>query len=602
MKVETPFYHLVPKDLRGNLRYRQKLLRAVNEDPSLARTIWNACSLDPLFYINAFVWTYDPRNEINGKLPMITYKFQDKAILELVDAIGDHDILIEKSRDMGASCICLEAFEWCWHFVPLQSFLFVSRTEDYVDKNDNPKSLMWKVDFIHHGLPPWLLPPGYSPTNRECRTNLHIRNPHNGSVIDGESTTKQVARGDRRTAILLDEFAAVEQGHSVLASTRDATNSRVFNSTPAGTGNAYYSVSETEIRKLRLHWSEHPLKNRGLYTTGPDGKLNVLIADGYPEDYQPILDGKLRSPWYDRQCARAASPQEIAQELDIDYIGSGWQFFSAERIQQAIGKYARPPFEIGDLEYDSVTADFIRFRSDPRGKLSLWHLLGRDDKILSDHRFVVGVDISAGTGSSNSCLSTWDAVTREKVAEYVNPYIRPEEFARQAVSVARWFNNAMLIWEQNGPGRQFGSRVIELGYMNVFFRQREEGITKKISDVPGWASTKETKLVLMGDYRSAVEKGDCVNRSKEALEECLEYVFDDRGGVTHARSKNKEDPSGANSNHGDRVIADALAWRGLDERVRKPEQQKREIPVGSLAWRNQMREKMRRELEYTGGW
>lgn len=462
--VGCPFYSRVPKDMAGNLRYRAAIHRRVMREPAFADVLWDVCSRDPLFYINAFGYTYDPRRRPFAKLPFITYPFQDEAILELLRAIGDHDILVEKSRDMGASWLCSLACEYLWHFRRHQSFLFVSRTEDYVDKADNPKSLFWKLDFFIDNLPTWLQPPGYDKNLH--RRKLHITNPLTGSVIDGESTTGDVARGDRRTAILLDEFAAVDQGHGVLSATRDATNCRIFNSTPKGTGNAYHDIRQTEIQKLRLHWSAHPLKAAGLYTTDEDGNLKVLDPEGYPADYTPILDGKLRSPWYDGECKRAASAQEIAQELDIDYQGSGYQFFRDDAVQQAIRQFSRPPMYIGDLEHDATTGEPIRFREDDHGHLRLWCLLNKDNEPPKDHRYIVGGDVSAGTGSSNSTLCVWDEATAEKVAEYANPYIRPEALAYQAVALAQWFGNALLIWEANGPGRQFGSRVVDLDYGN----------------------------------------------------------------------------------------------------------------------------------------
>jgi hypothetical protein len=532
---------------------------------------------------------------------MILYPFQVDGLLDIIRAINSHDLLIEKSRDMGASWLCLLAFEWAWHFHPSMSFLVGSRVEDYVDKSDNPKALFWKLDFLHRHLPVWLMPPGY---DESCRTSMHMFNPYNGSVIDGESTTKNFARGDRRSGIICDEFAAVEQGHGIISSVADATECTIYNSTPQGVGNAYESLRHTPIKRLRFFWSEHPEKSLGMYTTDSDGSLKILRAEGYPDDYKPILDGKLRSPAYDRQESRLGS-RKMAQEWDIDYLGSGAQFFSSSAVQEAIRKYARPPVLTGDMEYDSQTAEPIRFREDSNGRLFLWCLLGKDGNLTLDHPVVIGVDVSAGTGASNSCLCAYDAITNEKLLEYVNPYIRPEELARQAVALARWLGGAYLVWESNGPGRQFGSRVIELGYGHIYYRRREEAISKKVSDIPGWASTKETKQVLMGEYRAAVEKFLCVNRSKEALEETLEYIFDKTGGVSHSRENDKEDPSGAKGNHGDRVIADALAWRGMSERRSTPEPEKRKPPVGSLAWRMNMRKtevKPGRELQHADGW
>ena len=589
MRVDSPFNRFIPKGIKENLHWRAAVHHRIMESPSYADVIRDACSRDPLFFINGFGYTYDPRSSPFTKIPFILYPFQETAMLRLIRAIKERDILIEKSRDMGASWLCVTAIEWCWMFLKLQSFLFVSRVEDYVDKAGNPKALFWKFDFLLNNLPSWLKPIGYN--ENDHRRKLHVENPENGSVVDGESTTGRVARGDRRTAILLDEFAAVEQGHQVLSATRDATPCRIFNSTPEGTGNAFYDMSQTGIEKLKLHWSEHPIKSIGLYTADDDGRLNVIDKKGYPSgQFEAVLDGKLRSPWYDNECKRAANAQEIAQELDIDYLGSGYQFFSADLVRERIRGHARPPILVGDLDYDDETGEHTKFRENPNGNLKLWFLLNKDGNPPKDHKYSLGVDVSAGTGASNSAGCAWDIVTCEKSLEYVNPRIRPEALARQIFAIAKWLGDAFLIWESGGPGRQFGDRVIDLGYRNIYWRRSEEALSKKVTDIPGVAQTKETKILLLSVYRAAIEKGLAINRSKEALEETLEYVFGADNSVVHARSNSKTDPSGAKANHGDRAMADALGWKGIIERTRRrlPEKKKPEIPVGCLAWRQKM--------------
>ena len=588
MQIKTPFNDRIPKTLLDNLQWRKNILQQVFDNPKCIPLIIEACSQDILFYLNGFCWTFDPREEDNPKLPFILYPFQEESIADIVNAIGDHDLLIEKSRDMGASWITIAVINWFWRFKARQSFLFVSRVEEYVDKPGNPKAMFWKFDFILDNLPSWLLPVGYS--RDYCRSKLHVENPENRSVIDGESTTGNVARGDRRTAILLDEFAAVIEGNRVLSSTRDATNCRLFNSTPNGVSNAFYDIRQTGIKKLRLHWSRHPEKNKGLYTTDDKGNLKIL-SPRYTKDYKPILDGKLRSVWYDTECSRAANSQEIAQELDIDYLGSGFQYFNAVAIEEQIRKNARPAILIGELEYDNLTGEPIRFVEMDSGHLRLWCFLDKDNNPPKLNKHAMGADVSAGTGASNSCLAIYDMTTCEKIGEYVNAHIRPEQFAKQAVALAKWFGNAYVIWESGGPGRQFGSRVIELGYGNVYLRKREEALSGKVSDIPGIVTTKETKMAFLGEYRSSVESGACINRSKEALQETLEYIFAPDGGIEHSRSCSRMDPSGAKANHGDRVIADALAWKALHERNIKPVVEEKSIPVGCLRWRQQLREK-----------
>lgn len=607
MRVSAPFNHRIPKDIRANLRWRAAVHRRIAKDPAFAEAIREACAKDILFFINGFCWTYDPRRLPFSKLPLILYPFQEDAVLELTKAIGKYDLLVEKSRDMGASWICICVFFWFWLFRPMQSFLFVSRVENYVDEAGNPKSMFWKFDFLLKNLPAWLQPSGFDWSVH--RRNMHIENPENLSVVDGESTNKNAGRGDRRTAILLDEFSAVREGNSVLSATRDATNCRIFNSTPdpnTGINNAFYDMRQTNIKKLRLHWSAHPLKSIGLYTK--HGDTYEIIDKEYwatvndPEKFMreldakilergvPLPDGKLRSPWYARECERAGSAREIASELDIDYLGSGAQFFDANKVQYCIRNHARPPILVGDLEYDNETAEPIRFRENTEGNLRLWFLLDKDGKPPKDHKYSLGNDVSAGTGASNSCANAWDQVTCEKTLEYVNPHIRPEQFAKQSVAIARWLGNAYMLWESGGPGRQFGARVIEIKYANVYYRKQEEAISGKTSDIPGIAQSRDTKKVIIGNYRDALENGEAINRSKEALEETLEYIFGPDGSPVHSRS-NGADSSGARDNHGDRAMADALAWKGIKERESRPKEQEPEIPAGCLAWRNKMREK-----------
>jgi len=406
---DRPYYELVPKDADANLEWRLQLIDLGAQSLEHARDLWIACRRDPLFYINSFLWTYDPRLEW-PRVPFITYEYQDEAVREINAAIGDHDLVIEKSRDMGASWLCLAVFLWRWHFYDMQSFLLVSRKEELVDKAGDPKSLFWKIDFMLKHMPEWLRP-------RFVRQKLHLLNMDNGSTIDGESTTGDVARGDRRTAILLDEFASVENGYEVLAATADATVCRIFNSTPKGTANAFYDVAHSpDIKKLRFHWSMHPEKGAGLYYDA---------------------DGKMRSPWYDAECKRRVNPVEIAQELDIDYGGSVHRFFDETLLTRLERECVRPPARRGRLEYDYDTLQPLRFVEDKKGQLLLWAVPDAADRWPSDRAYVVGVDVATGTDASNSCISVADARTGEKVAEFATGKLKPHELAREAVAICR---------------------------------------------------------------------------------------------------------------------------------------------------------------------
>ena len=571
--MQNEFYDLVPKDPAQNLKFREEMVQMGSTDKKAAEELYIMCSRDMLFYINTFCWTYDPRVG-DGTLPFITYDFQNESFGELHDCIGKRDIVIKKSRDMGASWMLLTVFEYMWHFRPSQSFLLVSRNEDYVDKPGNPKSLFWKIDFIHKYLPGWLKP-------RLTRTKLRLTNEDNGSTIDGESTTGDVARGDRRTAIGLDEFAAfdIDAGYRALASTRDATRCRIFNSTPSGTNNAFYDLATSDtISQITLHWTRHPLTAAGQY-----------------KDSQ----GKTRSPWYDEECKRCANPQEIAQELDIDFAGSDYQFFDVIMLDKLMQDTARKPMTIGELKFNAVNASVEGFDQMPKGNLRLWVNPDAQGNLPKDRKYAIGADIAAGTGSSNSVLSVGDCRTGEKVAELVTPNLRPDQLATYAVALGRWFcgseDEATMIWEAPGPGRNFGDRVMELGYRNIW---RKKSIDGKVNKIPGWWPTKDEKRSLYSEYRTALSTNKFINRSIDALRECKEIIFAATGWITHSRSLRTVDPSGARENHGDRPTADALLWLGMQKTgpVKMPQVG---VPDGSLLWRRQeYEEKKRKALEW----
>jgi len=577
MTSKTDFYGLVPKDFEGNLAFRRKMLELGSESSANAQDIWQMCNEDLLFYVNTFCWTYDPRKP-TASIPFLTYDFQDETLLDMDESIGKRDILIQKSRDMGASWMLLTLFEWRWHFKSGQSFLLVSRNEDYVDKPGNPKSLFWKIDFLHKNQPSYLLP-------EMTRTKLRLTNERNGSSIDGESTTGDVARGDRRTAIGMDEFAAfdVDAGYRALASTRDATRCRIFNSTPSGSSNAFYDLAhKDEIKKVRLHWSRHPDKAAGLYHD---------------------QEGRPRSPWYDEECKRVTTPREIAQELDIDFTGSDYQFFDTHEIDKLMKETVKTPAMTGELEYEIGTGCPVGMDASHKGRLKLWMLPDAAGMMPFDREFVIGADIAAGTGSSNSVLSVGDCQTGEKVAEFVSPNTRPEELAQYAVALAKFFKGtndqgAFLVWEAPGPGRNFGDAVLDMGYRRIFYRRNETSIGKKQSDIPGWWPTKDEKRAIYGEYRAALMTRKFLNRSQWALQECKEIIFSSNGRITHSKMFRSIDPSGAKDNHGDRPTADALCWRGMRTRRVEPIETIVDIPVGSLAWRQQRRRKQEIQENY----
>ena len=149
-----------------------------------------------------------------------------------------------------------------------------------------------------------------------------------------------------------------------------------------------------------------------------------------------------------------------------------------------------------------------------------------------------------------------------------------------------------MIWEAPGPGRPFGSKVLDLGYGNIFFRRDEKSIRKKVSTVPGWIPSKDDKNEIFSAYKDAINTGEFKVRSSLQLEECRKFIYCWDDWIRHTGQSNPMDPSGARSQHGDRPMAGALCWKGV--RLFSTGHQQAGTPVvkeGSMMYRRLMAQK-----------
>lgn len=558
---------IVPKNPQKNLEWRAKLLREAEEDEDLQQHLYTACSQSLLFWVNAFAFTFriqetdqsgKRRQAQNAHVPYVTWPIQDQHMTETEKAINEgYDLLTDKTRDMGATWDNIAVLHHQWLFREGRMFLEMSRVETDVDGADNPRCLFVKHDYINKWLPEWMLP-------RIERTRMHLVNLDNGSRIDGESSNKAAGSGDRRHALLLDEFAKMENAEKIKAATADVAPCRLVNSTPWGPGTSYSKWRMSgQIKVFVLPWYEHPEKGFGRYTSQDEstGKW------------------KIRSPWYDAE-AEKRSPQEMAQEVDMDHLGSGDSFFEAHIIEEHKRLFGKSPLCTRSIDFkkgvasDAIPNILLRVQRETlaigkSGPLRIWaHLVG--SRLDQSKNYVLGIDISKGQGASNSVVSIFCKETGEKVGEWADANVPPYDFARICCALALWVGGAsnggrpLMIWEANGPGWDFGREVVKKYSYPFYFVDKAMGtIREKTSKRYGWHSSTDKKEIVLGNYRRALAHGGFVNHSEEALDEALIYVRYPDGGVGPAGLI--EESANARKTHGDRVIADMLALWGCGD-------------------------------------
>lgn len=272
-----------PKNYRENLEYRALLLKRCKTDEKLRHVVRERCRRDIWYFFNVFLWTMDPRREAKS-LPFITYEYQDEYIFNLEEALEKkHDLLTEKSRDMGASMVFLGFLLHKWLFKERFTALLGSYIEDLVD-NRTIDSHFGRIDYFLEHLPAWLLPNGFDPAQH--RNSMKLDNPENNAIINGYAPTERFSRAGRYDCIFADELAFWKHARSAWTAMGDATKVRYVTSTPNGKGNLFADLAlKSTIKKCVLHWKRHPLKDE---------------------------------EWYEGEKLRRTE-EEIAQELDINY-------------------------------------------------------------------------------------------------------------------------------------------------------------------------------------------------------------------------------------------------------------------------------------------
>ncbi len=288
-----------PNKASDNFVFRAEILSRARGDKQFQSAIREIVKKDILFWINTFCWIYDAKGDIYDKLgfsnqnmAFLTFDYQDEYIMKVVDHINiGKDLLTEKSRDMGASWMVLTIFLWFFLFGGVgNDFLLGSRKEEYVDKPGIMSALYPKLRYQLYRQPSWLMPLGF---NKRAHDNyMRLINPETNSFIQGEANNDVFGSGGRAKAVLYDEFAKWKNTDRMAwQSTSDVTNCRLALSSAWGRNNQFFRLRSNKagkIKKLRLHWKVHPLKDK---------------------------------VWYEEQKLRRP-PEDVAAEIDIDYAAS----------------------------------------------------------------------------------------------------------------------------------------------------------------------------------------------------------------------------------------------------------------------------------------
>ena len=164
----TPFYDLYPKDPTENLEWRIRCRERGLLDESFRRALYDACMIDPMFFMGSAMWSSEPRSRVKVR-PFVPRPHQESVFVAMDSAVDEAerteeaiDVLVDKSRAQGGTYGYLWLDLRRWLRDRMFSAGYVTRNEALIDSKTDSDTLFWKLDWAINKLPFWMVPIGFN--------------------------------------------------------------------------------------------------------------------------------------------------------------------------------------------------------------------------------------------------------------------------------------------------------------------------------------------------------------------------------------------------------------------------------------------------------
>lgn len=187
--------------------------------------------------------------------------------------------------------------------------------------------------------------------------------------------------------------------------------------------------------------------------------------------------------------------------LEECFLGTGSPVFDLNKLK-AMQTESELPKWYGTMGWNETTKKGrITIQKQQGGYLRVW-----DKPELGWHnRYVISADTGGvSDGADYSSAYVRDRLTRRTVAA-IHGHINPTEYARMLVTLARWYDNALLAVECNkwdSETDDFGLTVIdkiqnECKYNNFYTREEHDEITDQTTTKIGFHMNSKTKPMVV---------------------------------------------------------------------------------------------------------
>ncbi len=413
------------------------------------------------------------------------------------------------------------------------------------NKLDMSKEMLLKIKTFLLSLPRWFWGEEYYGTPEkelksifitENSTNLVL---FNGCKVHAKSSGKSAARGVSAVSwLIFDEAAFIENGievYSQAVATTSTGGHIVMISTPNGKDALYYTTfdkakkGQNNYHITEFKWYQDPRYGKGLQWFKTDvntGKTEVVneIEFTYESLDSKIKDGwSPTSPWYVGMCNSLNNDsQQIAQEINVSFLGSSDTVIPAEVIEYHDKNHKRDPLFVDNRE--------------PATRI--WQ------PAIEGHRYIMGIDASRGDSADSSVIQILDidAVDEdgnkfiEQVLEYQGK-MPGDNLGELAYDYGLQYNGALIVVDCiGGTGDACVLKLRDLGYPNLYYDDKNlkktiiaddykyTGMYRTEEKLPGFhTGSVRTQMIL--NFEKMLRENAIYIRSQRTIDEMNTWVF-----------------------------------------------------------------------------
>lgn len=357
---------------------------------------------------------------------------------------------------------------------------------------------------------------------------------NNSSFWIGTAGSRAFGRGDDITHLHLSEVAHY-QNQDVLTSALEAcvpNAYRVMETTANGVGEAFHRLwQEAKDEQSGSPWEAHFFSwfedptNKAALPTG----VNIRFTDQEKRMEKAYKLSDEQIYWYRTKRASLADKSLMPQEYPCTdseaFLSSGRHVFDMQKLDQMKERAKNnPALYVGEFLDDGRQVKFV---DNQEGTVKIWKMP------RPERQYLISADCSEGVpGGDFSVAQILDRSSWEVVAT-IRLRVNPGEWGGMLVEAARFYNNAVIVPENNNHGWAAIEAIKNKKYPHLLNTKElwPEAETPK----DGFPTTEKNRLLAINALRNAINDDTILINDLVTISELETFVQNEKTGKFEAQ-------------------------------------------------------------------